>query len=861
MKFIIILLSILNLINCKNENLFAIPDSISLRINENLLINTEYFLSTIYYKQNTIDFKLMYLFDTKFNCSNIDKLVDSVNEFDINIKNFAHNPTETIDKVYLVIKTKLDYEVRTKYTLCLVSNDDAKTSVLTIKVDIQDLNDNEPVFEKNEYEISILEGLAVPIELDLNIKATDKDSNSTITYSLVSDDDFSTIPFEINPRTGRIRCVKVLDREFKSLYKLKLIANDNNPLKPLVGYAKLSIKVLDVNDNKPIVKFLFADSLLEYDFTDLLNQLTLLNQTILNETEETKISENTLEGSFICYIVVVDLDSRENTLIDVKNVDGSGKEYFKLDKVDFDTTLFQFPTADLVPVLNLYTLTLAHELDREINDRYELVISINDNNQTFIERKLSVIVTDSNDNEPKFVRMDYEFSIYDDNHTDLCIGAVEAYDPDLGLNGTIEYYLVNATSSCNHSVPFILNKTSGQICVSDKIMCLKYELTVQAKDHGLQPLISKVDASVVITKRFLSDNKPIFFQHELNRPFNFNRYSLAGSYIGWVKAYTLDYGVNSMIEYRIEAKNTNDSNLNEQLSALFSVDSDGYLRNMMELSELQINEIQLNIIASNIELPSLINELNVTVKLTNETSDGILIPNQSVLYITSNQVDFLQKNQNLSFFKFGYENTEQFMVYKISYLDDKCKNMFEISGNGNLFVKNFTNLIIDDICYLNISIIDNLKVSYIDLIIVMSNNSNNNTSDILFRRTKSDKNFLSIDFNQLLIIFIIFVFSLLLTILICLIILMRCRNNQKIQQKGDDGLFVHTEAKSTSPALSSSSSIENTSSTNSKLTEIESIESLKINNDFSKTTTTTKSTIWLGNPVNDSTKQINEVCC
>ena len=102
-------------VNCQQQqqqksNVVSMPDYVNLRINENLLINTEYFLSTIYYKTNNLNFKLSYLpNDFISNCSNVpfNELIDGVTEFDVNIKNFANNQNqETIDKVYLVIKSK-----------------------------------------------------------------------------------------------------------------------------------------------------------------------------------------------------------------------------------------------------------------------------------------------------------------------------------------------------------------------------------------------------------------------------------------------------------------------------------------------------------------------------------------------------------------------------------------------------------------------------------------------------------------------------------------------------------------------------------------------------------------------------------
>uniref|UniRef100_A0A158R4V8 CA domain-containing protein n=1 Tax=Syphacia muris TaxID=451379 RepID=A0A158R4V8_9BILA len=110
-------------------------------------------------------------------------------------------------------------------------------------VDILDENDNAPKFLRL-FQANVHENAAVETSV-IQIDSFDLDKTSNITYGLESN---ANGTFRIDPFSGEIILMSELDREKVSSYVLKVTATD--------GLYQVStsvpIKVLDVNDNKPV---------------------------------------------------------------------------------------------------------------------------------------------------------------------------------------------------------------------------------------------------------------------------------------------------------------------------------------------------------------------------------------------------------------------------------------------------------------------------------------------------------------------------------------------------------------------------------------------------------------------------------
>ncbi|KAJ3602440.1 hypothetical protein NHX12_030195, partial [Muraenolepis orangiensis] len=123
-----------------------------------------------------------------------------------------------------------------------------KTSV-NIQVTTLDVNDNPPVFEKDEFDIMVEENSPIGVVV-AHISASDPDegSNAQIMYQIVE----GNIPevFQLDIFSGELTALIDLDYESMSEYVIVVQATSA----PLVSRATVHIKLVDKNDNVPVLK-------------------------------------------------------------------------------------------------------------------------------------------------------------------------------------------------------------------------------------------------------------------------------------------------------------------------------------------------------------------------------------------------------------------------------------------------------------------------------------------------------------------------------------------------------------------------------------------------------------------------------
>lgn len=84
-------------------------------------------------------------------------------------------------------KTSLDYETTPAYTFTIVAKDGGDlTTSATVKIDVTDVNDHVPRFERNPYTASLKENLNGDNLVD-RVSASDGDSGQrgSVTYSII----------------------------------------------------------------------------------------------------------------------------------------------------------------------------------------------------------------------------------------------------------------------------------------------------------------------------------------------------------------------------------------------------------------------------------------------------------------------------------------------------------------------------------------------------------------------------------------------------------------------------------------------------------------------------------------------------
>ncbi|XP_022527058.2 cadherin EGF LAG seven-pass G-type receptor 1 isoform X3 [Astyanax mexicanus] len=122
-------------------------------------------------------------------------------------------------------------------------------AAVEIQVSVLDINDNAPVFEKDELFVDVKENSPVD-SVVARITATDPDegTNAQIMYQIVE----GNIPevFDLDIFTGDLKALTDLDYEAKTEYVIVVQATSA----PLVSRATVHIRLVDINDNEPVLK-------------------------------------------------------------------------------------------------------------------------------------------------------------------------------------------------------------------------------------------------------------------------------------------------------------------------------------------------------------------------------------------------------------------------------------------------------------------------------------------------------------------------------------------------------------------------------------------------------------------------------
>ena len=146
----------------------------------------------------------------------------------------------------------LDYESRNRISMTVVATDKGNPSQSTtvpVDLNIQDIDDEPPVFADANYSYVTLENQERGTEI-AQVSATDKDSDY-IVYSL-DPRNSPTELFQIDPSSGRITIRQMLDREALLMQSMVVVAQGGDgPSSSII----VTVHVADVNDNAPLIQF------------------------------------------------------------------------------------------------------------------------------------------------------------------------------------------------------------------------------------------------------------------------------------------------------------------------------------------------------------------------------------------------------------------------------------------------------------------------------------------------------------------------------------------------------------------------------------------------------------------------------
>ncbi|XP_016161125.1 PREDICTED: protocadherin gamma-A2-like, partial [Ficedula albicollis] len=280
---------------------------------------------------------------------------------------------------------------------------EGEMQVHRIEVEIMDINDNAPSFKEKELRMSetTAPGSRFPLP-----DAHDLDSgrNSLQSYELSGDEHFS-LAVQAGPggdQRPELVLAKALDREEAAFHELVLRAMDGgDPAR--TGTARIRVKVLDANDNAPV----FSQA--EYTV---------------------RVPEDVPVGSTLVTVTATDTDEG---LSQPRTPTMETSDIFHLDS-------------------ECGAITLLRSLDYEEGDSYELQVQARDGGGLSDTAKVTISVTDINDNAPVISVRSTLSEISEDAPMGTVVALLHVQDRDSGPNGAVG-------CSLDGDIPFRLEKS------------------------------------------------------------------------------------------------------------------------------------------------------------------------------------------------------------------------------------------------------------------------------------------------------------------------------------------------------------------------------------------------------------------
>ncbi|CAG0879402.1 unnamed protein product [Cyprideis torosa] len=249
------------------------------------------------------------------------------------------------------------------------------SSTVTVYFNVQDLNDNAPVFDPMSYSDEVFENVTVGSSV-LTVSATDQDggANGRVTYSIVDGDEDGLFDIDDN---GVVVTVKELDREKQSIHNLWIQASDlaEPPSRRLSSTIQATVILRDTNDNAP--EFL--------------------------SPPEAMVMENAPPNTVIMAVKALDRDEGANSYIEYSLAPVIGNK------------LVIGPVDGLIRV--------GGSIDREVQSSFSLLVTARDRGSPSrsATQTIKVQILDENDNAPVFDPRHYSATVSENSALGLSV--------------------------------------------------------------------------------------------------------------------------------------------------------------------------------------------------------------------------------------------------------------------------------------------------------------------------------------------------------------------------------------------------------------------------------------------------------
>ncbi|TRY83836.1 hypothetical protein DNTS_031974 [Danionella cerebrum] len=483
----------------------------------------------------------------------------------------------------LLIRERIDREAlcaqTTPCALHLQIILDNPMELFRITVEIIDINDNSPVFKRDERRFEISESAVVGSKFMLE-KAIDADigPNGLQSYILQPTDHFNLKLQGQSDGSKKVEMVlqKPLDREKHENVSLLLTAVDGGePAKS--GTVQIHITVLDVNDNAPV---------------------------FIKPLYRAVITENSPKGTSLITVSASDSDKGTN-----------GDVSYLIANSDSVSEVFHIDENGL--------LTSVGKIDFETNKHYQIDIEAVDKGGLSDSSKIVVDVIDVNDNAPVITVMSKSSALPENSLLGTVISILSVSDPDSDSNGQVQ-------CTVTKNIPFTIKTTANgfySIVTDgdlDRELESEYDITVTCADEGVPSLSSSVTLSLQISD--VNDNAPVFDKSSYEASVQEN--NTPGLSIFTIRATDADFNQNARVSYILE-----DSSVNGvPVSSLVSVSADGgVIHAVRSFDYEQIKDFKFRVKAQDGGSPPLSSNVSVRILIQdqNDNAPQVLYPVQS----------------------------------------------------------------------------------------------------------------------------------------------------------------------------------------------------------------------------------------
>ncbi|VDM54656.1 unnamed protein product [Angiostrongylus costaricensis] len=466
-----------------------------------------------------------------------------------------------------------------------MKSSDGLTGACLVSIQVQDANDNVPVFSAIRYNITVREGYR-PAGPLLVVSATDEDVGTfgeAHVHIQVIDSDANAPVFT------------------QSSYLIK------TPEDILPGISIGSV----LATGPGIIRYRYLDAD-KHDRVVLNVQAELLNGAT-NQTQVVILIQDHNDNSPKFPVDVLEITVSENQSLHepfyvVRATDKDKKKPNFQNGAILYSLISSHPPCPVMVLPLTGQLQLTEPLDFEKIKTYRIRIKAQDQGIPPRSANMTLIihVSDFNDNHPVFENSTYEAEVAENSIPMTAVLQVKAHDADSRENGQVLYRITNGSSVFGIDEKSGLIYTNGNI---DREVRSTYGLTITAQDKGKPPFSSSVHVRVLITD--VNDNPPSCSSTtSMVVPID----STLLTTVGTVVVTDPDNGANGTVIYR-----------SQQSHPLFIVKSNGDVQLRRSLRESDPSDVRLSIIASDQGLPPKSTVCHVRVKIGHGTSAVKLI--------------------------------------------------------------------------------------------------------------------------------------------------------------------------------------------------------------------------------------------